>query len=98
MKILIRKCAHSQGLANWLFTWFNVLSRFQVPFWPHPICGRQLFRLAPTTHHALLFDPICRSIFNGCVKLHYLPLTVQWVKWPRQMGSTSRTSMHTHSK
>ena len=37
-------------------------------------------KLPPTTRQALLFDLICRSIFNACVKLHCLPETAQYVK------------------
>ena len=101
MKILIQKCAHSQGWANWLFIWFNVLSRSHFGL---ILCVGASFSSSLQPPATCFYSIRCVAVYSMntlrhitfCVKLHCLPQTAKWVK-RRQIGSTSRT-MHTHSK
>ena len=67
---------------------------FQVPFWPHPMCGRQLFLLAPTTRHVLLFDPMCRSVFNEYTATHHILRKTTLLASDCQMGKKAPNWLH----
>ena len=62
MKTLVLKCAHSQGWAKWLFTWFNVLSRshFDLILYVGPNTSSSL---QPPATRFIQF--VCRSIFDA---------------------------------
>ena len=63
MKILIQQCAHSQGWANWLFTWFNVLSRSHFGLILH----------VGASSSSSLQPPAMRSYSIRCVAVYSMP-------------------------